>query len=316
MYVDPSPPKRHARGETFAFGPFDRDVLATTCEVLIPDWKAHLNYGPIGTIEFRVTSEESGEPIEGLRVRKVGDKGSHFIANSRNGNVSIRAQSDSITCKLTHRLFRDLHMGTIDVVRESTVDLGQVSMQPLRQIRCQLLDVRGEPLRDRRSIWFEDPELGGRRALCERDGSFVIAVASEAPSVLRIGGPSGVGSQVSMVPLIPAGPSFGHPEGSPYSWVCTVPDWIEIQLQVTGLALDLRGTRTSLLAEDSHGKDHRISQYAIRGEVAMYAGLLPPGRYVLKSGPLVAVPRMAFDVEPEAFGEGLRLETRGAPVYE
>ncbi len=99
------------------------------------------------------------------------------------------------------------------------------------------------------------------------------------------------------------------PEGP--EWTCEVPNWVEVTVLVSGLDLDLSGTWTSLLLEDGDGRQTKFWQSGVRQGETIYTGLVPPGHYVLSSGPLVAVPSQAFEVVGEAHVEGLEVRTRG-----
>ncbi|MEM9799708.1 MAG: sigma-70 family RNA polymerase sigma factor [Planctomycetota bacterium] len=287
VYVQPSfAPPGHASPPPTAFGPFAVDASECTIELPFAGWVPQQSPGNAfddarpARLLARTVSSASQEPI--AAAFHVEAEGRRSYARSRDGALDQRVNviSDNAVVLVSARGHRRLTVSQVRLAAGETTDLGTIGLEPLRIVRGRLIDRSGTQIEERRRIRFVDAELGAREIRSERDGTFELEVTVAPPSTIEIGTREGLHNAYLELPVQSAAEECDE-------ITVTVPSWRSVEVEVTELPLVWASYSTHVLAGRADGTSVRLQHRGLRDGAAVYSGELPPGEWVVASGPSI-----------------------------
>ncbi len=324
IYIRPTHRNGYEQMGVSTFGPFYRTADAVTCKLEVPAWvvkgsragdgeAAGLADKRVCRVNVRVVSAETDDPIEeaGFVRFYAGKFRSMEISNSE-GTLVAKISKDEADCRISHPFYHPAFLGPLNANHGGSIDLGEVALEPLELVHCQLVDLAGNPLQERRTIHWDDSELGERWAQSSKDGRFVLGMSSAPPTWIRVGNPDSPRRIWARVEPVNSKPDTEINESNPM--ICRIPPNMEVLFEIHGLDAHVRNIFAPIFLVGQDGARARIWSTKVRDGVALFNTSLPPGSYTLVSGWAIAIPPTAVEITSGPQQEPIVIKVQGQPV--
>ena len=236
-------------------------------------------------IVARVVDHDSREFIDGAIVRSVNERHHHHsvqrIQGGEERTLGLEASMDQMTLCFAARGYRPLELGPMALIPGQELRLGDVALEPLRQVTCHLVSPDGAAMRGVRHLSWSDPVTGPVRVETSAAGEVDFFIEASLPKAIEVKRRPG-----SRAPAQLVRPQWREGPGS-RDCVLVVPRWRPVRLRLQGLGLDWRHGVNGVLVEDavpSLGDPRAALECGaahVSGEDVVVDLELPPGTWTI-----------------------------------